>query len=187
MIPSATAEAVDPDGWFRTGDLGEISEDGFLTITGRSKNVFKLSTGKFVMPQPLEEALGAHPLIEHALVIGEGEKYSAALLFLAPGQDPETLKDELIRAVQEANQQLPEWSQAKRAVLLTGELSAENNLLTPTLKVKRKVVLKRYDAQITALFGHGALAAKQGERGTQSSSTTRGADENGFTIEIEKR
>ena len=185
--PEATAEAVDPDSWFYTGDLGEISEDGFLKITGRSKNVFKLSTGKFVTPQPLEEALEAHPLIEHALVVGEGEKYCAALLFLAPEKDPETLKDELIRAVQEANRTLPEWSQAKRAVLLTSTLSSENNLLTPTLKVKRNKVIEHYDAQISELFGHDVQEAKRGERGSKSANTTLGTGETGLTIEIEKR
>ena len=151
--PEATRQALGPDGWFHTGDLGKVSEDGFLTITGRSKNVFKLSTGKFVMPQPLEEALEADPHVEHALVVGEGEKYCAALLFLAPGSDPEKLEDEIVRAAKEANRALPEWSQAKRALLLTDTLSVENNLLTPTLKVKRKQVLERHSAQIAALYG----------------------------------
>ncbi len=150
----ATAEALDPEGWFHTGDLGEVSEDGFLRITGRSKNVFKLSTGKFVMPQPLEEALEAAPHIEYAIVIGEGEKYCAALLFLAPGTNPDEAADGLKRTVKEANRALPEWSQAKRALLLTDTLSIDNNLLTPTLKVKRKPVLERYNTQIAALYGH---------------------------------
>ena len=166
--PEATAEAVNPDGWFRTGDLGEISEDGFLKITGRSKNVFKLSTGKFVMPQPLEEALEAHPSIEHALIVGEGEKYCAALLFLVPEKDPQTVKDELIYAVQEANRALPEWSQAKRAVLLTGTLTPENNLLTPTLKVKRNKVLEHFEAQISSLFEHDTQ--RNVKHGTESGS-----------------
>ena len=150
--PEATAEALDPDGWFHTGDLGEVSEDGFLTITGRSKNIFKLSTGKFVMPQPLEEALEADPHIEHALIIGEGEKYCAALLFLAPGSDPESAEETLKRTVQEANRALPEWSQAKRALLLTDTLSTKDGTLTPKLSVRRKQVLERYQTQISALY-----------------------------------
>ncbi len=148
----ANTEAIDPDGWFHTGDLGEVSEDGFLMITGRSKNVFKLSTGKFVMPQPLEEALEADPRIEHALIIGEGEKYCAALLFLAPGHDSEEAEAELKRAVQEANRALPEWSQAKRALLLTDTLSIAEGTLTPKLSVRRKQVLERYQTQISALY-----------------------------------
>ena len=176
--PEATVQALGPDGWFHTGDLGKILGDGFLTITGRSKNVFKLSTGKFVMPQPLEAALEASPHIEHALVIGEGEKYCAALLFLAPGNDPESVAGEVKRAAQEANRALPEWSQAKRALLLSATLSIENELLTPTLKVKRKQVLERYDVQISALFGHDT-----------KTSAKRSADETsvGRTLEIQER
>jgi long-chain acyl-CoA synthetase len=152
--PEATAEAIDQDGWFHTGDLGEMSDDGFLTITGRRKNLFKLSTGKFVMPQPLETALEASPHIESALVVGEGEKHCAALLFLAPGSDPERVKDEVARSAREANRALPDWSQAKRALLLTDTLSIDNGLLTPTLKVKRQPVLERYAEAVSALYGH---------------------------------
>ncbi|HEX7021421.1 MAG TPA: long-chain fatty acid--CoA ligase, partial [Trueperaceae bacterium] len=74
--PEATAEVIDAQGWFHTGDLGKMSEDGYLSVTGRIKNLFKLSTGKYVMPQPLEAALEADTLIEHALMVGEGEKFA---------------------------------------------------------------------------------------------------------------
>ncbi len=84
--PEETNKAIDEEGWFHTGDLGEMSEDGFLRITGRVKNLFKLSTGKYVMPQPLEALLETDDLIETALVVGEGEKYTAALLFLSQDQ-----------------------------------------------------------------------------------------------------
>jgi long-chain acyl-CoA synthetase len=154
--PEATAAAIDQDGWFHTGDLGSMSADGFLTITGRLKNLFKLSTGKFIMPQPLETALEASPHIEHALVVGEGEKYCAALLFLAPATDPEKVKDEVKRFAQEANRALPHWAQAKRVLLLSDTLSIDNDLLTPTLKVKRKQVLELYQARVSALFGHSS-------------------------------
>ena len=157
--PSATTEVIDRDGWFATGDLGEMSDDGFLTITGRLKNTFKLSTGKFVTPQPLEGALEADPHIENALTVGEGEKFCAALLFLAPGSDPETVEAEVTRAVQEANRALPEWSQAKRVLLLTDTLSIDNGFLTPTLKVKRKQVLEHYGAHVSAVFGHSGAEA----------------------------
>ena len=169
--PEATNDALDPDGWFHTGDLGEISEDGFLKITGRSKHVFKLSTGKFVMPQPLEEALEASPHVEHALVIGEGEKFCAALVFLALNSDPAEVKDEVIKSVQEANRALPEWSQAKRALLLSDTLSIDDDLLTPTLKVKRKKVLEHFEAQISSLFGHSA--PKDAKPGGRNSSADR--------------
>ena len=83
-----TREAIDTDGWFHTGDIGELSDDGFLRITDRKKDLFKLSTGKYVMPQPLENRLRSHPLIEQAVVVGLGQKYCAALLFV----EQETLR-----------------------------------------------------------------------------------------------
>ncbi len=151
--PEATAREIDADGWFHTGDQAEIT-DGFVTITGRLKNLFKLSTGKYVTPAPLEAALEAHPAVEHALVVGEGQKHPAALLFLAPGAKPEALRGELTTALQTANQGLPKWTQAKCALVLTDTLSVANGLLTPTLKVKRNLVLKQYHADVQALFGH---------------------------------
>lgn len=150
--PEATTEAIDQDGWFSTGDSGEMSSDGFLTITGRLKNIFGLSTGKFVTPQPLEGGLEASPHIEYALVVGEGEKFCAVLLFLGPGSEPESVKDELVTFIRSVNETLPPWSRAKHALLLSEPLSVENNLLTPTLKVKRKEVLEVYKARVAALF-----------------------------------
>ncbi len=152
--PEATAAVIDQDGWFHTGDLGEMSADGFLTISGRLKNIFKLSTGKSVMPQPLEGALEAHPSIEHALVVGEGEKFCAVLLFLSSGSEPEGVRDDLTAFMGSVNETLPPWSRAKRALLLSEPLSVENNLLTPTLKVKRKEVLKAYKDGVATLFEH---------------------------------
>ena len=120
-------------------------------------------------------------------MIGEGEKYCAALLFLAPGSDLAEVEEEILKGAQEANRALPEWSQAKRALLLTATLNADNNLLTPTLKVKRSKVMEHYDAQIAELFGRDVQEAKRGERGTKSANTTPGTGETGLTIEIEKR
>ncbi len=155
----ATAQVLGPDGWFHTGDLGEISEDGFLTITGRYKNLFKLSTGKFVMPQPLEETLEADPRIDHALIIGEGEKYCAALLFLAAEGHSE---DELLTLMREANKTLPPWSQVKRALLLTDSLSTADGTLTPKLSVKRFEVLNRHQKSVSALYGHSPAEVQTG-------------------------
>ena len=166
----ATRKAIDEDGWFHTGDLGEISPDGFLRITGRLKNLFKLSTGKFVMPQPLEGALESEALIEHALVVGEGQKYCAALLFMNADalrgfarrhdlgtDDPRqvlehpTLQTHICSIISHANQGLPHWSNIKRVALVLGELSIENEMLTPTLKVRRNRVLDIYKAYVDAL------------------------------------
>lgn len=156
--PEETAKVLDADGWLHTGDLGEMSDDGFLTITGRLKNLFKLSTGKFVMPQPLEGRLEESPLVEHALVVGEGEKYTAALLFLAPDTDPGATQEALRELVRAANRDLPAWSQIKRAALVRGTLSVDNGLLTPTLKVRRPQVLAKYEGVLEALFGRAPHA-----------------------------
>lgn len=157
--PEETEKVRDKDGWLYTGDLGEMSDDGFLKVTGRLKNIFKLSTGKYVTPQPLEARLEESPHIEHALVVGEGEKYTAALLFLHPdflhsGAKPGGLEEELKKHLREANREMPEWSQVKRALVLQEILSIGNDLLTPTLKVKRPKVLAKYQRSIAALFGH---------------------------------
>jgi len=167
-----TAEVIDADGWFHTGDIGELSEDGFLTITDRKKDLFKLSTGKYVMPQPLENALASEPIIDQAVVIGDGHKFAAALIF----PNPEHLKllagtlrlpnsnsfEQMIgsaavvshidKLVQKANEHIPHWSTIKRFVLIPGELTVENALLTPTMKVKRAAVKARYAAEIAALY-----------------------------------
>ncbi|HEX7002714.1 MAG TPA: long-chain fatty acid--CoA ligase [Trueperaceae bacterium] len=156
------------DGWFHTGDLGRIDDEGFITITGRKKNLFKLSTGKYVMPQPVEQQLEAEALVEHAVVLGEGEKYCAALLFLNrealmalfPQRNvearellPEPALHEAVRnSLRRANAGLPGWSCVKRAVLTVGEASTENELLTPTLKLRREPALAAYREAIESLY-----------------------------------
>ena len=158
-------------GWFHTGDLAEIDDDGFITITGRIKNLFKLSTGKYVMPQPVEQQLEAEPLIEHAVVLGEGEKYCAALLFINeealhgmfPGRSVQTtqllsepqLHERIRTSLAGANEGLPGWSCVKRVILTVGEVSVDNELLTPTLKLRREPALKAYDGAIDSLYRPG--------------------------------
>ncbi|MEX2543185.1 MAG: long-chain fatty acid--CoA ligase [Trueperaceae bacterium] len=162
------------DGWLHTGDVGDIDHDGFIRLTGRIKNLFKLSTGKYVMPQPIEQRLEADPLVEHAVVVGEGEKYCAALLFLSEDAlltlarregmtgDPskmlsEPVVQERIRsAVGHANGEFPAWSCVKRAALVVGEVSIANSLLTPTLKLRREPALEKHRAALEALYRPGA-------------------------------
>ena len=165
--PDATAKAIDAEGWFHTGDLGSFTDDGFLTITGRAKSTFKLSTGKFVMPQPLEAKLEADPLIEHALVVGDGEKYCAALLFVNQealqnaarrwGDGGAGLESKEARAhfrdlIKTANSDMPHWSQVKKVALIEGDLTIDNGLLTPTLKVRRPKVLEAYKAYLEGIY-----------------------------------
>jgi long-chain acyl-CoA synthetase len=168
----ATARSLQ-GGWLHTGDIGSIDEDGFITLTGRIKNLFKLSTGKYVMPQPIEQRLEADPLVEHAVVVGEGEKYCAALLFLneealldlgrrehLPGSARDLLADESVRerlrdAVRMADGDLPAWSCVKRAALLLAEVTIAGGLLTPTLKLRREPALEAHEAALTALYHPG--------------------------------
>ena len=161
-----------PDGWFATGDVGELSDDGYLTITDRKKDLFKLSTGKYVTPQPLENKMAASPLIEQAVVVGHGHKFASALLFPEPGaikslarslkiveETPDSLwitDDRIItrfrNIVERANQGMPHWSTVKRFVIIQEEVSIENGLLTPTMKIRRSEVRKRYSEQIEKLY-----------------------------------
>ena len=178
-----TAEVMSDGGWFHTGDIGAFTDDGFLKITDRKKSLFKLSTGKYVIPQPLENALTENPLIEQALVVGNSEKYATALLF--PSQDAlthwakahgvsgdvetlldnRTVADEFERIVGEANQGVDHWAQVKRFRLMPEVMSLENGLMTPKMSVKRSDVTKRYAPEIAGMYSanvaegaHGAAA-----------------------------
>ncbi len=170
--PAATREVIEPDGWFHTGDIGELDEDCYLRITDRKKHLFKLSTGKYVTPQPIEDALRASPLVDQAVVVGVGRKYASALVFpnadalrafaAQKGLNAERPLLDLLREplvvqayqdlVAQVNGGLPRWSQVRRFALLPGELTVDNEMLTPTLKVRRAKVQKAYHAVLEALY-----------------------------------
>ena len=157
--------------WFHTGDIGEF-DGNFLKITDRKKDLFKLSTGKYVMPQPIENELGSQPLVDKAIVIGNSQKFCAALIF--PTEDqvraqarelgiddrrslPDLLDDPEIVAVfqdlvDKANEGMDHWSTVKRFALIPDELTVESGLLTPTLKVKRPMIREAYGDEIAALY-----------------------------------
>ncbi len=164
-LPEVTAEAIDADGWFHTGDIGEFSEGKFLKITDRKKEIFKTSGGKYIVPQAMENKFKESRFIEQIVVIGEGEKFPAA--FIVPafsflkewasrhGHDWNNLSNqelidrkEVVDRIQEEidlfNKGFGNWEQLKKFVLLPKELSIENEELTPTLKLKRKNILNRY-------------------------------------------
>jgi long-chain acyl-CoA synthetase len=175
-----TDEVINAEGWFHTGDIGEFTDEGFLRITDRKKDLFKLSTGKYVMPQPLENKLVVEGLIENAVVVGSGYKFCTALLFpdqealehLAEtaGLDPSMPIEELVKEPQvitryeelvaKANENMDHWSTIKRFALIPEHLTIENGLLTPTLKVKRPKVRERYADEIEALY-HETKPPKQ--------------------------
>lgn len=144
--PETTDEVLDEEGWVATGDLGDATDDGFLIVTGRKKDLFKLSTGKYVTPEALAQALEAAEWIEHALVVGDGEKYCAALVIVSRdelanrvGDDVrrDDVRDAISQAVCDAQRELPKWSQARRIALVPDELTREEGMLTPKLSKQR--------------------------------------------------
>ena len=162
---NATAEVLDAEGWFHTGDVGELDEDGYLRITGRKKEILVTAAGKNVAPGPLEDALRAHPLISQAMLIGDGRPFVSALITLDPEAlepyapataaelrtDPRVLA-ELQGAVDRANLMVSKAEQIKKFTVLAADITEESGHLTPTLKVKRAVVMRDFAADIEALY-----------------------------------
>ncbi|MBI3615740.1 MAG: long-chain fatty acid--CoA ligase [Candidatus Omnitrophica bacterium] len=151
--PEATAEAIDSDGWFHTGDIGNLSPEGFLTITDRKKDMIKTSGGKMVAPQNLENALKSDPLIADCVVIGDRRKYISALIVPAESilHHPEAEKMVQER-IDRLNEKLASFEQIKKFTLLPEPFSLQAGELTPTLKVKRRVVAEKYSAQIESMY-----------------------------------
>jgi len=167
-----TEEVMDDEGWFHTGDIGEFTPEGYLRITDRKKALFKLSTGKYVIPSPLENKLMQDPLVEQAVVVGNSQKYCTALIFPSMevlrgwAKDKEldtSMSDEALlqhptvlrkyeELVNDANQGMDHWSQVKRFRLIPELMTVENELLTPTMKVKRSAVSKAYHAEIDKMY-----------------------------------
>ncbi|HEX7078909.1 MAG TPA: long-chain fatty acid--CoA ligase [Candidatus Eisenbacteria bacterium] len=148
--PAETAEALQ-DGWFHTGDIGEIDAEGLLRITDRKKDLLVTSVGKKVAPQPIEEALKASPRIAEALVVGDGQKYVAALIVPAAGATREAIAED----VERVNGPLAPFEKIKRFELIPNDLTIENGFMTPSLKLKRKAVLDHHRQLVERLF-HGA-------------------------------
>ena len=169
--PELTAEVIDKDGWFHTGDLGKFNEHGLLQITGRMKNLFKTSLGKYVNPDVVEGKFVVSGFIEQIVVVGENQKFAAALIrpdfaflkdWCKSHQIPYTTNEEMIlneevkkrydKEVKKLNEGLGEVEKVKKYQLIADEWTIANGILTPTLKVKRKVVMERYYEQIEKLF-----------------------------------
>jgi long-chain acyl-CoA synthetase len=172
-LPEVTAEAIDSEGWFHTGDIGEFVEGKFLKITDRKKEIFKTSGGKYIVPQAMENKFKESRFIEQIIVIGEGEKFPAAFivpafLFLKEwairhGKELENLSNEELIAQEDVINRIQQeidsfnvgfgnWEQIKKFVLLPKELSIDREELTPTLKLKRKNILKRYHQEYRQIY-----------------------------------
>jgi len=157
--------------WFKTGDIGNIDKDGFLSITDRKKDLIKTSGGKFIAPQPLENSLKHHALIAEAVVFGDKRKFPAALICpyfplledwarthgVAFSSRQELVADPTVRALYEGivadfNQNLARFEQLKKVILVADEFSAENGTLTHSMKLKRRVVEDRYKREIEEMY-----------------------------------
>jgi len=149
---NATREILPGDGWLRSGDVGHIDDDGFLTITDRKKDILVTAGGKNVAPQNLENALKTHPIVSQALVVGDRRPYVAALVTLAEGVSHEGAEEQVQLAVDEVNRELSRFEQIKRFAILPRDFTAEDGELTPTLKLKRRVCEDHFAAEIEALY-----------------------------------
>ena len=158
--PEATAEALTSDGFFRTGDMGEIDADGRLRITGRVKELFKTSKGKYVAPVPIENKLGAHPRIEVVCVGGanQGATFALALLsedsrkHLAAGGDRAEIEAELAALMQDVNATLDPHEELQFIAVVKEVWGIDNGFLTPTMKIRRNVVERHYEPSQAAWY-----------------------------------
>ncbi|GAA1379445.1 AMP-dependent synthetase/ligase [Catellatospora chokoriensis] len=169
--PAATAEAIDADGWFHTGDLGSLDDDGFLRITGRKKEIIVTAGGKNVAPAVLEDRVRAHALVSQCMVVGDRQPFIAALVtvdpealpgWLAARDRPDTpvsdlvddadLRAEIQAAVSEANKAVSAAEGIKVFRILPRDFTEATGELTPSLKVKRAVVMKEYAEEIDAIY-----------------------------------
>ncbi len=173
--PAAT-DAVLTGEWLATGDLGALDEDGYLTITGRKKDIIVTSGGKNVSPAVLEDRLRSRPPVGQCIVVGDNRSYVAALITLDPEavdhwlavrkrpkdtplaeltRDPQLIA-EVQKAVDHANAAVSRAESIRRFAVIEGDFTEENGLLTPSLKIKRRAVVAAYASEIEALYGAGS-------------------------------
>ena len=169
--PQATADAIDSEGWFHTGDIGELSEGKYLKITDRKKEIFKTSGGKYVAPQLVENKLKESVLIEQAIVVGEGQKFPSALIIpdfnalkewcSRSGIDytndaqmikNDKVKDKINQEVKDLMKSIAQYQQVKKVELLPKLFTIESGELTPTLKLKRKIIHGKYKELIEGMY-----------------------------------
>ncbi|MDI9867329.1 long-chain fatty acid--CoA ligase [Flectobacillus sp. DC10W] len=169
--PELTNEVIDSEGWFHTGDIGEFAEGRYLKITDRKKEIFKTSGGKYVAPQLLENKLKESIFVEQAIVVGEGEKFPSALLvpefnalkeWCVRHEVPCGSNDEMVKQpkvlekfdeeVKHLMNNVAKYEQVKKVVLLTKLFSIDSGELTPTLKLRRKVIHSKYQQEILSMY-----------------------------------
>lgn len=170
-LPGETAAVLDEEGWLHTGDLGSLDEEGYLSVTGRKKELFKSANGKYVAPLPIEQALSTHRLIESAVIIAEGRPFVSALIYpdfdslLAlkqdlDGESGETgpfLRSEAVRRrfaeiVEAVNLGLNSWEQVRKFHVIDTPPAIESGEMTPTLKLRRHAVEAKYQRKIESFY-----------------------------------
>ena len=175
---TATTEAI-VDGWFHTGDIGVLDHDGFLKITGRKKELLVTAGGKNVAPAVLEDRLRAHPLVSQCVVVGDQKPFIGALVTLDAEMLPSWAKNngleglsmdeartnpavlaEVQRAVDDANKAVSKPESIRKFTVLAGDFTEDNGYLTPSLKLKRNIVMKDYASEVEALYS-GPSAARE--------------------------
>jgi long-chain acyl-CoA synthetase len=170
-MPEATEEVLESDGWFHTGDIGELDTDGYLKITDRKKDIIVTSGGKNIAPQPIENLLKTNRFVLNAVMLGDGRKYP--IMLVVPEFDPLTtwatkqglqvgdhesllalveVGDKMEGEVKKSLRDLAKFEVPKKLLLVTEDFTVENGLLTPTLKVKRRAVERRHADRIEALY-----------------------------------
>lgn len=169
--PELTAEVLEPDGWFHTGDIGELDHDNYLKITDRKKEMFKTSGGKYIAPQPMENKYKESPLIDQVIVVGENKNYPAALIVpslqglkdwckhkdIPYTSDEEMLKkpeilDKFQKEIDDLNKYFGKWEQVKKFKVLNVQWGIDTGELTPTMKLKRKIIHQKFAKEIEELY-----------------------------------
>ncbi len=167
---AATAESINPDGWFQTGDIGELDGAGYLRITGRKKEILVTAAGKNVAPAVIEDRIRAHPLISQAMVIGDGEKFIACLITIDPEAFPawaeEAGKTEIVadlvddavlratveEAIEDGNKAVSRAEAVREFRILPEDFTIEGGEITPTLKLRRAIVMKKYAGTVEDIY-----------------------------------
>ncbi len=155
--PELTAETL-VDGWLRTGDEGYIDNEGFLKITGRVKDLFKTTKGKYVAPSPIEMNLSENPNLEMVCVVGDGIPQPIALVVISESgatKSKNELEDSLLKTLDTMNPKLDHHEQVKKLIIVKEEWTVENELLTPTLKIKRNPIEKIYRGRYEGWYENG--------------------------------
>ncbi|HIQ28203.1 MAG TPA: long-chain fatty acid--CoA ligase, partial [Sulfurovum sp.] len=169
--PEATDKAIDEEGWFHTGDLASIDDEGYVSITGRTKELLKTSTGEYVTAVYIEQKLTSNGWFEHALVIGDGRPYVTALLFIEheflgrlatdmqttalKALESDKFKAMTAKFIAKLNKKLNHWEKVRAYHIISDELSIEGGHLTPSMKLAKSHLMEEYAEEIKRMYeGH---------------------------------